>query len=97
MHNYVSRLPFSAVFLSSGIVAILAVAYVGLIAVVMSYATITVEFSQSVKNNETAVAALESKYLDNVTRIHSTDYVAEGYAMPSSKIFVPVKSVTALR
>lgn len=97
MHSYTPRLPFSAVFLCSGVVAVLAVAYVGLIAVVMSYATITVEFSQSVKNNETAVASLESKYLDNVNNIHGTDYVAAGYAIPSNKIFVPVKSVTALR
>ena len=76
---------------------VLAVAYVGLIAVAMSYAAHTVEFSQSVRNEETAVAMLEGEYLATMARITKTDYVAAGYAEPSIKVFVPAKSVTALR
>ena len=58
MRNVRSHLSFSPVRLCAGIVGILLVAYIGLIAVVMSYAALTIEFSQSVKNDEAAVAVL---------------------------------------
>ena len=83
--------------LSLGVVGILAVAYIGLIAVVMSYAVLTVEFSQSVKNDEAAVAVLEGQYLDRVESITSTDYAALGYTRPTRELYVPAQSVTALR
>ena len=58
MRSLSFRLPFSLLSLISGAVAVLAVSYIGLIAVVMSYAALTVEFSQSVRNDESAVATL---------------------------------------
>ena len=97
MYNLRSHLPFSLVSLCYGVVGVLAVVYIGLIAIVMSYAALTVEFSQSAKNKEAAVAALEAKYLASVTRVTMTDYRAEGYAKPARWIFVPARSVTALR
>ncbi len=80
-----------------GTVVVLLVMYIGLIATVMSYAALTVEFSQSVKNNESVVAVLEGRYLEAVARITATDYLAEGYALPTAKTFVRAKSATALR
>lgn len=80
----------------SGAVAVLAIIYIGLIAVVMSYAVLTVEFSQSVRNDEATVAALESQYLTAVARITATNYVAAGYVKPIAEAFVPAGSVTAL-
>ena len=97
MRNLRSYLPFSVLSLCYGAVGVLLVAYIGLIAVVMSYAALTVEFSQSVKNDEAAVATLEGQYLANVARITSTNYIAEGYTKPANKIFVRAESVTALR
>ncbi len=98
MSNFHSRFfSFSFLSLSSGAVGALFVVYIGLIAVIMSYAVFTVEFSQSVKNDEAAVALLESQYLASVARVTNTDYRAEGYAAPIAQIFVPAKSVTALR
>lgn len=97
MRNSSFHFPFSLTVLCSGTVAVLAVAYIGLIAVVMSYAALTIEFSQSVRNDETVVAALEGRYLFSVAHITDMDYAAAGYALPIAKIFVPVKSVTALR
>ncbi|MFA6278878.1 MAG: hypothetical protein WCS97_03045 [Candidatus Paceibacterota bacterium] len=90
-------MPFSVTTLCFGAVVVLVITYIGLIAVVMSYATLTVEFSQSVRNDESAVAMLEGQYLATMARINSTDYAAAGYALPVVKIFVPTKSVTALR
>lgn len=75
----------------------LAIAYIGLIAVVMSYAALTISFSQSVKNDEAAVAVLESQYLTNVALITNTNYIAAGYALPIAQVYVPAKEVTALR
>ena len=97
MHKLRSIFPFSALTLCYGTVGVLLVAYIGLIAVVMSSAVLTVEFSQSVKNDEAAVAVLEGQYLSTVARISSTNYVAEGYAKPLDKVFVRAESVTALR
>ncbi|MFA5942534.1 MAG: hypothetical protein WC798_02585 [Candidatus Paceibacterota bacterium] len=97
MHNSHFRFSFSFVSLCVGTVAVLLIAYLGLIAVVMSYATLTVDFSQSVRNDEAVVATLESEYLAAVARITAAGYAAAGYAPPLAKIFVPAKSVTALR
>jgi hypothetical protein len=97
MRNFRLNLPFSILSLSAGLVAVLAVAYIGLIATVMSYAALTVEFSQSVKNDEAAVAVLEGHYLDGVAQLQSLDYHAAGYVAPRATIFVPVTSMTALR
>lgn len=97
MHNSRSRLSLSAVTLCASAVAVLATAYIGLIAVVMSSAALTMEFAQSVKNDEAVVAVLESQYLAAVAHLTGIDYVAAGYATPRSTLFVPATSVTALR
>lgn len=90
-------LPFSFTSLCTGIVAVLAVVYIGLIAMVMSYAALTVEFSHSVKSDQAALAALESEYLSRVQHIQTIDYRAIGYSAPIRKTFVPAMSQTALR
>lgn len=97
MRNLRLHLPFSLVSLGVGAVAVLGVVYIGLIAVVMSYATLTVEFSQSVKNDEAALAVFESQYLAQIAHIESIDYRAIGYTAPLSKTYVPASSMTALR
>lgn len=97
MHNLRHRFPFSPVSVCIGLVSSLAVTYIILIAVIMSYAALTVEFSQSVKNDGASVATLESQYLANVVTITNTDYTTEGYAKPVATAFVPTQSVTALR
>ncbi len=97
MRNPLHHFRFSAVPVCTGIVGTLVVSYIGLIAVVMSYAALTIEFSQSVRNDEAIVAKLEATYLDAVTRITATNYAAEGYAKPVAEHFVPTKSATALR
>lgn len=97
MSNFRPHFSFSFLSFSWGAVGTLLVVYIGLIAVVMSYAAFTVEFSQSVKDDEAAVALLESQYLASVARVTNTDYTAEGYAAPVAKLFVPTKSGTALR
>ena len=97
MYKFRSRFPFSVLSMCYGAVGILLVAYIGLIAVIMSYATLTIEFSQSVTNNEAAVAVLEGQYLSTVATITDTDYTAEGYTKPIITAFVQANSVTALR
>lgn len=97
MHSQRLNLPFSFMSLALGSVLVLLVAYIGLIAVVMSYAALTVEFSQSVRDDESAVAELESEYFARISRITSTDYAALGYQKPTSQLFVRAESATALR
>ena len=79
------------------IAGVLLVAYISLIAIVMSYASLTVESTQSVKNDESIVATLEAAYLAAVADITISDYHREGYAPPTITTFVRGKSVTALR
>ena len=97
MHNTRSFFPFSILSLCYGAVGVLLVSYIGLIAVVMSYAALTVEFSQSVKDDEASLAVLEGQYLASVSEITNTDFSMEGYAKPAAKVFVRAQSVTALR
>lgn len=97
MHSIAHRLPFSPVKLCVAIAALLLVVYIALIATVMSYAALTVEFAQQAKNEEAAVAILEAKYLATVAEITRTDFAEAGYAKPVAKTFVPTQSVTALR
>ncbi len=76
---------------------ILGVTYIGLIAVVMSYATLKVEFSQSMHDDEAMVADLEAEYLSGIARVSVTDYAVLGYTKPVSKTFVTTKKVVTLR
>lgn len=81
----------------AGGVGVLLVVYIGLIAVVVSSASLAIEFAQSIKTNESVVAKLEAEYLASIEAITMTDYSAGGYATPLAKTYVPGKSVTALR
>jgi hypothetical protein len=97
MYKFFSHLSFSLPTICFGLIAVLALTYIGLIAVVMNYAALTVTFSQSVTNDEATVGTLESQYLASVANITNANYVALGYAPPIAQVFVPTKSVTALR
>lgn len=90
-------LPFSPVACALALVVTLAVAYVALIATVMSYATMTVGFSSSLRDDEAAIASLESQYLDRIAAVTATDYAAAGYGAPAEELYVPKASETALR
>ncbi|MEK7144998.1 MAG: hypothetical protein AAB794_04070 [Patescibacteria group bacterium] len=97
MHKTHALFPFSLLTICYGVVGVLVVAYIGLIAVVMSSAVLTVEFSQSIKNDVAAVALLEGQYLANVAHITRANVAALGYTKPLIKTFVRAESVTALR
>ncbi len=97
MYSATLRLPFSPVSLAAGLVGLLAICYLALIATVMSYAALTVEFGQSVKTDEAQVATLESAYLDAVEAVNGTDYAALGYKKPAAIAYVPAAAATALR
>lgn len=94
---HLPHLAFSPVRWAAILVAVLAIAYVGLIAMAMSYAAMTVEFAQSVRMDQAAIARLESDYLATLDGITDTDYAAEGYAKPAAPIYVPKAPATALR
>ncbi len=92
-----SRVRVSPVPLCVGIVATLSVVYLALIAVVMTYAALTIGFAQSVRNDEATVATLETQYFSEIAAINATDYTAAGYTKPLAEVFVPSSRVTALR
>lgn len=90
-------LPLSPVACALALAVTLGVAYIGLMATVMSYASMTVGFSQSLRDDEASIASLESQYLDQLAAVNSTDYAALGYVKPSEQLFVPQAVQTALR
>lgn len=92
-----SLFSFSPLTLCYGIVGTLSVVYIGLIALIMSSAVLTIEFSQSVKDNEAIVAVLEARYLASVAEITAVNYLAEGYVPSRAKGFVKAENVAALR
>jgi len=92
-----ARAPFSPVTLAVTLAVTLGIVYIALIAVVMSYGALTMSFSQSVRDTEASVAALEANYLARVSLITATDYAALGYEKPAKEFFVPKAAVTALR
>jgi acyl-CoA synthetase (AMP-forming)/AMP-acid ligase II len=96
MYN-VRALPYSPVTLAASFVGFLALVYLGLIAVVMNYAASTVAFSQSVRNSEAAVAALEARYLSKISEITNVDTSSLGYEKPAEKRFVSGARPTAIR
>ena len=97
MRKLIMHVQSSPVALAGGTFALFALVYVALIAVVMSYVALTIEFTQSVRNDEAAVASLEQQYLARVAEISTTDYTAMGYDKPTVQTYVPTESVTALR
>lgn len=91
------RLSLSPVSIAIATVVTLGVTYIALMAVVMSYAALTIGFAQSVRNDEATVAVLESRYLATVASITNTDYYAQGYEKPVAEVYVPGAPTTALR
>jgi hypothetical protein len=89
--------PFSPLVLALALVTTLTVAYIALIATVMSYGALTVSFSQSVRDGGAAVALLEARYLAEIADVTDVDYAALGYEKPSVETFVPGAAQTALR
>jgi hypothetical protein len=74
----------------------LALGYLGLIAFSMSYAALEVEFSQSVKDDQARVAALDTRYLAGIAEITASDPYAQGYAAPVAERYVAGAPATAL-
>lgn len=88
---------FSWIRFGTGIIAALLVAYIGLIALVMSYASVTIEFSQSIREDSSRVAQLETQYLSSIAHLTSLDYTAHGYVVPKVTSYVLGTGVTAIR
>ena len=96
MSKTVSYLPFSPRAALIAANATLIVMYLALIAFVMSYAALTVEFSQSVRNDEASVGVLEGQYLAQVSAVTDTNPAALGYAKPVAEVFVPALPQAAI-
>jgi hypothetical protein len=90
----IGRIPLVPLLL--GFNALLVLAYLSLIAVVMTYAALHVEFAEQVRSDESAVAKLEGVYFGSLKLLTKTEYANLGYAKPVTKIFVTGASPTAL-
>lgn len=88
---------FSPLPAAATLAGALALSYLALIAVSVSYAALSVQFSQAERDDEAAVAALEARYLSAVRVVTHADYPALGYAKPAAIVFVPAAPATALR
>lgn len=81
----------------TGLIGTLLVVYIGLIALVMSYASVTISYAESIKDDESQVAVLETQYLESLATLTSIDYSEHGYVVPQVTAYVRETGVTALR
>ncbi|MEJ0053339.1 MAG: hypothetical protein WDN10_01235 [bacterium] len=79
---------FSLVQWLGGVVAVLVVAYIALIAFVMSYAAVQTETAQSVRDGSAQVSLLEIRYLEKTAALGAMDPASLGYSAPLAKNFV---------
>jgi hypothetical protein len=91
---FASRIPFVRIF--AGIATASVLLYIGLLAVVMSYAAMQVAFAEQVHNDAATVARLEAAYLATVDTLTTVNYTALGYTTPSTKQYVDESLETAL-
>lgn len=92
-----ARFALSPVKALAALAVFLTLTYVALIAVVMNYAALTVEFAESARDKEASLAALENTYFSRLELVTNTNYVAAGYDKPVSQTFVSGAPLTALR
>jgi len=94
MHNFFNR--WSPAQLLIALNGGLVVCYIALIAFVMAYAALEVQFADSVRTDETALGTLETNYLNQLGSITNADYAAEGYSAPVAELFVPAAPEAAI-
>ncbi len=78
----------------SAIAGLFLVAYIGLLAVVMTYGVIEMQSAQAVRDTRAAVGTLETKYLAEITTINNLNPETLGYVKPAAVAYA-VGSVSA--
>ena len=83
-------LDISPVRALSGLVGLLAVAYMALMAFTMTYAVIHTQYAEQARDAEAQVGTLETQYFNAISQIDHTDPVSLGYVQPTSPQFAVV-------
>lgn len=82
----VAKLPFVPAL--SFIAGVLLVSYIALIATIMVYGTLQMQFAQRVRDTSAHVGVLESQYLSLITQINKTNPSTLGFTKPVSIAYV---------
>lgn len=82
----VAELPFIPAL--SFIAGVLLVSYLALIATIMVYGTLQMQFAERVRDTSAQVGVLESQYLALITQINKTDPSSLGFTKPVSIAYV---------
>ncbi len=82
----VAQLPFVPAL--SFIAGILLVSYLALLAFIMVYGTLQMQFAQRVRDTSAQVGVLESQYLSLITQINKSDPSTLGFTKPVAIAYV---------
>lgn len=82
----VTQLPYISIL--SFIAGTLLVSYLALIAFIMAYGTLQMQFAERVRDTSAQVGTLESQYLALVTQINETNPATLGFTKPTSIAYV---------
>ncbi len=89
-------LPSKTITLLSYGCAVLAVAYVALVATTIFFATIRTDLMVSIRSMESTVASLETEYYDAIARLSATDVGAAGFVSPTAVEYVAAAGAPAV-
>lgn len=81
-------MPKNTITILSVTCGVLVFMYVALIGVAIFFATLRTELGAEVRQAETRVAALETKYYEAIAKLNATDVTALGYVSPTQVGYV---------
>lgn len=76
--------------------AVLAAAYVALVAATIFFATIRTDLMVSIRSMESTVASLETEYYDAIARLSATDVAAAGFVNPVTVDYIAAAGAPAV-
>ncbi|HQU07950.1 MAG: hypothetical protein B7X04_00805 [Parcubacteria group bacterium 21-54-25] len=96
MHNTSSRsLPFTTAARAvpviptlTAIASMMVIAYIGLLAIAMTYGALQMQAAQSVRDTNAVVGTLETSYLAAITAINQTNPTTLGFTKPVAIAYV---------
>lgn len=87
-HVRVGVLPVPITATLAAAAGLLAIVYVGMLAVAMTYGVLQIQAAQTVRDTSAAVGNLETTYLSVITTINNVNPVSLGFSKPSTVAYV---------
>ncbi len=87
-HSLSKTLPVPFIPTLAAVAAALVIAYIGLLAIVMTYGALQMQSAQALRDTSATVGVLETKYLADITEINNTNPEVSGFTKPLTIAYV---------